>query len=459
MDVSGHPRFALAAALACAGLLSACGGDPSRTGIVVEASSDLRVPTELDEVRISATSLAGASLYQRSFPLSGAGGSILPLRVGFEPRGNGTAAFRIEAVGLRGGASVVSRSATLSFLPGKVLLLPLPLLAVCGGVACTQAATTCQANKTCAPDAVDPKGLAPYRRGTDAGGSSPDGRDGGSGAGDAGGLDGGSEVGGPADSAQAEVSATDASPDLSAVDRGGGDTGRDGGAVDAPSVVPSLSDGLVGYWSFDSNATTFRDHSGNGNDISTGTRPLWTASGAYRGALDLTPGGQVGIPGSSSINRITTAISIGVFALIQPAGTVRTMISRYLGTGYWKLGYSDNGALRFTAGAQAIQTPNSPGEAGRWVHLAATYDGATARIYIDGSLIVSGALGAVSLVGGPPQGGGYGPMLGGTFMDVSATTIEEYSGQLDELTLHTRALTAAEVAALARGVFPTRVVD
>jgi hypothetical protein len=69
---------------------------------------------------------------------------------------------------------------------------------------------------------------------------------------------------------------------------------------------------------------------------------------------------------------------------------------------------------------------------------------------------VTAALGPISLTGGPPTGGGYGPLLGGTFMDVTADVIEDYGGQLDELLLHTRAITADEVNALARGATPMR---
>ena len=41
-------------------------------------------------------------------------------------------------------------------------------------------------------------------------------------------------------------------------------------------------------------------------------------------------------------------------------------------------------------------------------------------------------------------------------MDVTADTIEDYGGQIDELTLYKRALNSMEVAALARGTLPAR---
>jgi len=217
-----------------------------------------------------------------------------------------------------------------------------------------------------------------------------------------------------------------------------------------------LNDQLVGYWSFDAAGTSFPDHSGNGNNISA-LATYWTAAGADGGALSLTaPDAAAGVPASVSINGITTAISIAAWVKPGPRGMVRTIISRYLGTGYWKLGFSDNGALRFTIGATSVQTPADVSDPSDWTHVAATYDGATARLYVDGALATSAALGAISLVGGPMTGGGYGPLLGGTFMDVTADTIEDYGGQIDELTLYKRALTSMEATALARGTLPAR---
>src|SRR6185503_10063252 len=111
-------------------------------------------------------------------------------------------------------------------------------------------------------------------------------------------------------------------------------------------------------------------------------------------------------------------------------------------------GFSDNGALRFTLGASVVQTGTSAQDPTRWTHVAASYDGTMARLYVGGVLSVVASFGAISLYGGPPTGGGYGPLIGGTFMDITADTIEDYSGQVDELTLHTRALTADEINAL-----------
>jgi hypothetical protein len=243
--------------------------------------------------------------------------------------------------------------------------------------------------------------------------------------------------------------------------RGGGSgTGGSGGAAGSGGTgggtVVMLNEQLVGYWSFDAAGTSSPDYSGNGNNI-TAVAGQWTASGADGGALDLSaPNAAVSVPASVSVNGITSAISIAAWVKPGSTGMVRTIISRYLGTSYWKLGFAENGALRFVAGTGSVQTGSGVSDPTDWTHVVATYDGATARLYVDGTLSASANLGAISLVGGPTTGGGYGPLLGGTFMDVTADTIEDYGGQIDELALYKRALNSAEATALAHGATPSR---
>lgn len=68
------------AALGGLGLLVAaatCKQDPATTGVVVEVSTNLGVPDDLDEVRVVATAAAdrNAVLYERSFPLGDGAGT------------------------------------------------------------------------------------------------------------------------------------------------------------------------------------------------------------------------------------------------------------------------------------------------------------------------------------------------------------------------------------------------
>ena len=87
------------------------------------------------------------------------------------------------------------------------------------------------------------------------------------------------------------------------------------------------------------------------------------------------------------------------------------------------------------------------------MHVAASYDGTGVRLYVSGNQVAQAVFGAVSLRGGPPDGGagGYGIDVGGIFDNITATITENFKGRLDELTIYNRALMPSEVDALAHG--------
>jgi hypothetical protein len=202
----------------------------------------------------------------------------------------------------------------------------------------------------------------------------------------------------------------------------------------------------------------FPDYSGNANTMRLPTATNWTTAGHVGGALDLlnTTDFGGGVQSTASVNTITSSITIAGW-IIPQGGALRTIVSRVINTGYWKLSLADTGAVRFTAGPMVAQAPNAAGDGSQWVHVAATYDGAGVRLYVGGALVAQAVFGAVSLVGGPAGGpGGFGIDVGGIFDNINATIIENYRGRLDELTIYNRALTQGEVDALARGVLPVR---
>jgi cysteine-rich repeat protein len=102
------------------------------------------------------------------------------------------------------------------------------------------------------------------------------------------------------------------------------------------------------------------------------------------------------------------------------------------------------GDVVFLAGANFSRAPRAPVELNRWTHVAGTYDaaeaGGTARLYIGGVLAAQASnLGACTVVERP-------------FYVARATGISEdlrYSGLVDEVSVWTRALTLAEVQAVA----------
>ncbi len=154
----------------------------SSTAIVVELWSDLRVPSQIDAVRIDAAG-AGMTSTSTSFVLGqGAGRRTLPFRVSLVPADESDQHVRIEAAVMQNGVDVVVQVAELDFRAGEILLLRMDLNSSCQArsVNC-MAGTTCSNGKCVDPAAVgmgavrfDPSMPFPPRDGGPPDGSSPD---------------------------------------------------------------------------------------------------------------------------------------------------------------------------------------------------------------------------------------------------------------------------------------------
>jgi hypothetical protein len=220
-----------------------------------------------------------------------------------------------------------------------------------------------------------------------------------------------------------------------------------------------LNNGLVGYWPFDQSGTSFPDVSGNGNTGSTGLTGVWSAQGEVGGALDLTNAiyFAVATNGTASINTINGAVSVAAWIIPPAQGVTHTIMSRLINTGYWKVDLTSSGVLAMTIGVRTVSAPSAAGDGSKWVHVAASYDGTTARLYVNGAQVAMANFGALSLGGGPDGGvGGYGVDIGGTYDNTVAYDMEIFGSLIDELVLYNRGLTAAEVGALASGQLPMR---
>lgn len=128
--------------LAAAGL-GACAGDPP-TGIVLEISTDMRVPGEIDKLTINVRS-KGRFLLARNYPLGEEPGRwTLPASVALTPAGPQDAMVSVEALAHLGGQVMVARTMTIPFTPGQVYRGQVELVRECRGV-------LCGAGKTCIP--------------------------------------------------------------------------------------------------------------------------------------------------------------------------------------------------------------------------------------------------------------------------------------------------------------------
>jgi hypothetical protein len=227
----------------------------------------------------------------------------------------------------------------------------------------------------------------------------------------------------------------------------GPDGGAAGGDLGADAAAPPPDEALVGWWRFDDlgGHPLVRDSSGRSNQ---GTAMDVAASAAIAGrqggALDLSgAGAHVRVPSSVSINGVFRAFTMAAFVRQQATRAERATVLARQG------GY----ALGLTAGRPFVALTLEGGEVPvelaaattaatqRWVHVAATFDGEVARLFLDGKEAAS--LAVVGTIGNSNVPLTIGARMQGTMV------ADPLGGALDEVRLYARALTAAELAAVA----------
>ncbi len=214
-----------------------------------------------------------------------------------------------------------------------------------------------------------------------------------------------------------------------------------------PTPTPTPASGLVGLWQLDEGTgLTAGDTSGLGHDGTLTGGTTWT-TGQLGGALRLDGTGYVTIPDADTLDP-TTALTIT--AWVRPATTTTAYIVKKATqntTNGYELGLSSTGTpfLRLnqaTSGDtyRVNATSPIPTNGTTWTHLAATYDGTTLRLYVNGTLqssltkTTTIATNTLPLTLGA-EPGGYRP----------------YTGTLDDIHLYDHALTPTQITTLMTG--------
>ena len=222
-------------------------------------------------------------------------------------------------------------------------------------------------------------------------------------------------------------------------------------------LVGSASAELAGLWKLNDGAgPTAADSSGKGNHGTLVGVPQWVA-GLYGEALQFNgQNSYVEIPSAASL-EITGQVTVASWVNWTDAGdTWLCMLANGVQNGPWEnYGMFVNRTSRFAYFTLSLndahvnqQTPNNTIEPGRWQHLCGTWDGTTARIYIDGELRLEQArTGALTSPRRPLRLG---------HRDGSPHYL---SGRLDDVAIFNHALTQAEIREAMRGISPAQLAS
>jgi len=204
---------------------------------------------------------------------------------------------------------------------------------------------------------------------------------------------------------------------------------------------------LVGEWHLDGVVEdlaldTVLDHDGQYE----GAAFVQTDAVSSRSTLFGTPFGRVRIPDTDALDGMA-ALTVSLWAKLDqlPSGPVQPLGKDSAYRWILDTGGSAHFALATTNVAwYAAGTVASIGSmrlaTGRWYHLAATYDGTLVRVYVDGQSAGTGS----QAISGPIVSNGNDLIVGSS----EAVNVGPFPGSVDEIRIYSRALSAAEIAAL-----------
>lgn len=220
------------------------------------------------------------------------------------------------------------------------------------------------------------------------------------------------------------------------------------GAIDSDEVTVEVSEldaSLIAYWRFDEGSgTTAADATGD-HPGTLGAGSSWTSPGIAGSAL-----ANDGVDGRVSVapfDVIGSAMTISAWVRLASLDNAEgRLVSKASGANeqdhYWMLSQIGTTGVRFRlktaeGGTTTLASPAGQLSAGSWVFVAATYDGATMRLYVDDTEVAAvaktGVLNTDNSVAiglaNQPSGSGNRPL----------------DGDLDEVKIYDRALSASEL--------------
>jgi Concanavalin A-like lectin/glucanases superfamily len=221
----------------------------------------------------------------------------------------------------------------------------------------------------------------------------------------------------------------------------------------APYASPL--DNIVGNWHFDEGAGQYLwDSSGYGRNAYLGSSPsdpnapTWITRRFDTTALHFNGKNTVQVTNSANLEPQKISVEAWVRSPISP-GINRYIITKNPTTCSWAAYalYTGEGGLRFFIGNSSlyVESPTAGTTIwnGLWHHVAGTYDGISVRLYVDGFQVGSG-----TPTSNPIDYSSYSQknLFIGDYSDGGATCRGGFVGDIDEVRIWNRALTAAEIS-------------
>lgn len=218
------------------------------------------------------------------------------------------------------------------------------------------------------------------------------------------------------------------------------DAGADGDAGPDPCSAP----GLLAYWRLDEGSGSTATDCSPGKHHGSVAGATWTAGKVGPGALSFS-GDSVDI-GNPPELQLTGAMTLSVWVKIDSFATAGRILSKSSQTDRgWEINVDSGDVLeiKIATGATSYLQASTSFVAGEWKHVAGVFQpGIALRLYVDGVEVDARSTNVPSLQRNSPH-----PVRMGEMPNESCCRLD---GTIDDVRIYGRALTAAEVLALAK---------
>jgi len=199
-----------------------------------------------------------------------------------------------------------------------------------------------------------------------------------------------------------------------------------------------LTKGLVFAMTFEEGkGNVVHDVSGQGNHGEVVGDSDWSA-GEFGGGFHFDGETHIAVPNAEPLSSLSHPMSVGCWVNPDALGGWRSVVEmdKEVVAGGWKIGFHDSRAVVWTTYRVKDFIATTPVEVNKWTHIAATWDGAQAIIYVNGK------------PDAPIAGGGVIDVKDVPSLDIGwrrTTGSSFYVGYIDDVFVYDKVLSEKEV--------------